>query len=154
MAKQSDKICDICGERSGEVHVVQYIDGKMKKLFACRKCAQTVGIVDQLSEGGVELETAFPLNHACPKCGWKLQDLINTGLLGCANCYIEFGSEIMPILSHFHGEISFYEPEKADPMQKLSLLHWQLRKAVDEERFEEAAQLRDMIQNIEKKVLE
>lgn len=149
MSSKSDKLCDVCEERKGEVHIVQYIGGVRKELFVCYKCAAKVGIDEQLGGESVLLESSLELEHRCPQCGWQLKDIVDTGMLGCPYCYDEFADEVQPLMKHFHGEKCIVRSARPDTAHKLSMLQWRLRKAVDEERFEEAAQIRDLIQQIE-----
>lgn len=144
-------MCDICGEREGKLHVFQFIEGKQKELYVCYECAATVGIGEQLGNERVVLESSMALEHKCPLCGWRLKDIIDTGMLGCPNCYDEFRQEVVPLLKHFHGENCLRENLEIHTEKKLTTLQWQLRRAVNEERFEDAAYFRDLIGRIEKK---
>ncbi len=144
-----NRMCDICGERKSEVRVVQYVGGRRKELLLCRKCASTAGIDEQLGDEKIFLESNFEPTHSCPQCGWRLQDIIDTGMLGCPGCFDEFYNEVKPLIKHFHGDECLKGRTRLNRQIKISTLQWQLRKAVDEERFEDAAKIRDLIQKIE-----
>jgi len=145
MAKKHEKKCEICGKESAEIKVIQFIGGKRIKLYVCKKCSLEVGIREQLRRDEATFATARGLEHACPKCGWRLQDLIDTGLLGCPSCYDEFDAEIKSIMEHFHGAMPDEDIAQEDIKTRIEILESQLRKAIKEERFEDAAHLRDII---------
>ena len=150
MGRKTKRYCEICKVNEGKINVVQFVCGKRKELFVCKDCALVAGINEQLEQVTLELESSRALEHVCPQCKWRLRDIIETGMLGCAYCYHEFIEEVRPIVEHFHGKKSFSAEEQTDNQKKLFALQWQLRKAVDEERFEEAANFRDMIKKFEK----
>ena len=104
----------------------------------------------------------------CDKCGYTFDDIANTGKLGCANCYDVFESRLDPIIkkiqgSNMHigrlGKVSEntinenYSKVKTDTKNKIdeiSKLKEDLKLAIKEERYEDAAKLRDEISNKEK----
>ncbi|MCD6418211.1 UvrB/UvrC motif-containing protein [bacterium] len=152
--ERKKRICDVCGEREGVITVVQYIGGVRKKLFVCLECAAKVGVDEQLADEQVVIESAQELEHTCPMCGWKLKDVVDTGMLGCPNCYEEFYDEVVPLLEHFHGRGCLKRNVSIALRKDLTTLQWQLRKAVDEERFEDAAYFRDLIKKVEDEIMD
>jgi protein arginine kinase activator len=131
----------------------------------CEKCA---------AERGVEVTaTSHPLGdllHAvqqqmiaapgeagrCTFCSGTLKDFRSTGRLGCARCYVAFESSLRDLLRRVHGNSRHagrrYEPPAAglpDQLTILGELRQQLRRAIEAEQFEEAAQLRDRIRVLE-----
>ena len=106
----------------------------------------------------------------CKNCGYEFDDILNTGKFGCANCYDTFESRLDPIIrkiqgSNQHigrlGKITEHKidvnPEKGSKVTKKSRqkseveeLKEKLKLAVKEERYEDAAKLRDEIAKKEK----
>ena len=158
-------MCDVCKERE---HVVKLskVDGDTHTyVHLCEKCA---------AERGVEVTAAsHPLGdllHAvqqqmiaapgeagrCTFFSATLKDFKSTGRLGCARCYVAFESSLRDLLRRVHGNSRHagrrYEPPAAglpDQLTILGELRQQLRRAIEAEQFEEAAQLRDRIRVLE-----
>ena len=115
-----------------------------------------------------------PLAVRCEKCGLTWEDFLNSGKFGCSNCYNEFESKIDPILRSMQGATSHVgrigeviegnniKPNLDDKIQnsenineknqeelKLEKLKSDLKEAVKEERYEDAAKIRDEIKRLE-----
>lgn len=103
----------------------------------------------------------------CKKCNMTYNDFINTGMFGCSDCYDAFSSPIDSLLKNLHGtakhigrgvRINGEKNEKVKPKktvkdlkkEELESLQKQLEKAVKEERYEDAANIRDKIKEINK----
>lgn len=111
----------------------------------------------------------------CDFCGMTFDDFVSGGKLGCANCYKVFENKIDHILKNLHGsnthvgrkyrllENGFEKKEdKEEKLEKKKLekekqkdsklqkLKEELKKAIKEERYEDAASIRDEIKEIEK----
>ena len=101
---------------------------------------------------------------AC-RCGWTNVDLKKTGFLGCPACYRTFKKILSPLLrkihgsSHHIGKIPSKVPVKEkiigreiidSDMKRLRECKQQLQSCIQEEKYEEAAKLRDEIKKIEK----
>lgn len=102
----------------------------------------------------------------CKSCGYTFDDIINTGKFGCANCYDTFESRLDPIIRKIQGgnqhigrlgkvtEHTINNTNNTKPNQEKSeveKLKDELKKAVKEERYEDAAKLRDEIAKKENK---
>ena len=104
----------------------------------------------------------------CDSCGSTFDDIINTGRYGCANCYDVFEDRMDPILKKLQGanrhngrlgkisdnNIKFDEKEKVKNENrnnnKLEKLQEDLKQAIKEERYEDAARIRDEIKKGDK----
>ena len=103
----------------------------------------------------------------CDSCGSTFEDIINTGKYGCANCYDVFEDRMDPILKKLQdanrhngrlGKISdnnvkFEKKEEKTENKtdnKLEKLQEDLKLAIKEERYEDAAKIRDEIKKEEK----
>lgn len=82
----------------------------------------------------------------CPACGFTSEDVRKTGRLGCPECYEAFSSMLQEVLNdcqkglHHSGKI----PSKMQGVRK-DRLEKELRQAIAEERFEDAAKIRDQL---------
>lgn len=111
----------------------------------------------------------------CNQCGYSFEDIANSGKLGCGNCYEIFQERLDPIIrriqgdNHHVGRIgkiidSKIEQKMEKPASKggktnesvkekhnqLEKLQEDLKQAIKEERYEEAAKIRDEIKKGEK----
>ena len=106
---------------------------------------------------------------SCKNCGTTFDNFINSGEFGCSNCYDIFEDRISPILKNLQGATRHVgrgyreiEPkagdvekhvEKANNKEKketkLDKLQKDLQKAIKDERYEDAAKIRDEIKKIE-----
>jgi protein arginine kinase activator len=159
-------MCENCRERDHVVKLTQVKGDTTTYVHLCEKCA---------AEQGVEVSAAanHPLGellHAvqkqlvaspgetgrCTFCSATLKDFRSTGRLGCAQCYVAFESSLRDLLRRVHGNSRHagrrYEaPQTGLPAQLTILgeLRERLRRAIEAEQFEEAAQLRDRIKVLE-----
>lgn len=101
----------------------------------------------------------------CPQCGMSFPEFRKTGKFGCAGCYSAFRSMIQPLLRKIQGTtlhrgrhpgegVAAPAPSVetgAQPVSEIERLREELRRAVEEERYEAAAELRDRIRSLEGK---
>jgi protein arginine kinase activator len=116
--------------------------------------------------GGSEPATEAGLDIPCPSCGATLRDFRQTGRLGCASCYAAFEPHLRDLLRRLHGstrhEGEAYRPAtpparapapvpagNVSPPRALDDLRDALRRAIEAENFELAAELRDKIRVME-----
>jgi protein arginine kinase activator len=92
----------------------------------------------------------------CAACGATLRDFRDSGRLGCDQCYLTFDFHLRDLLRRLHGSSQHvgerYEVpgvDEADPKSRLLELRAQLRRAVESENFELAAELRDRLRVLE-----
>ena len=91
----------------------------------------------------------------CPNCEITFKEFRSQGRLGCPQCYAAFVEELVPLLENIHGETQHtgkfpkQAPEASRRQHELIRLRNQLRTAVEAESYEEAARLRDVIQQME-----
>ncbi len=151
--------CQFCQNNKASVDVKQVINGVVKEFSVCSSCAEKAGINSPLSITdflfGMDLS---PLSQArenmddriCDGCGMRSSDFNETSRLGCEQCYDTFAEELAPILEDMHkgtehvGKVPKSEKTRAD----VRSLSRKLERAVDEQEFEFAAELRDQIAEI------
>ena len=93
----------------------------------------------------------------CSKCGWNTARFRETGRLGCANCYRVFEPVLRNAISNMHkGSIHVgkhpgtVEASSAEMAMKLMTLQKELEQHVSREEYEEAAKIRDRINELKK----
>ena len=104
----------------------------------------------------------------CNKCGMTYNEFANIGRFGCQSCYDIFSYRLDPILKSIQGNnrhvgrkartidsniVKNMEEQKANKSEndQISQLKNRLKIAIREERYEDAAKLRDEINSLENK---
>lgn len=157
-------LCQNCGKYEATTHVKRIINGEAAEAHLCSSCAHALGYGDvfggfgnTFSEllGGIfgEPNTVNLRSHSirCEKCGNTFNDIVNSGKIGCADCYKTFYDKLLPSLQRIHGKtrhegkkpVIFEEKETAG--NKLHKLEAELQSAIERQDFEKAAELRDEI---------
>lgn len=162
-------LCQNCQKRVANVHFTQVINNKKTEMYLCEKCAREKGqfslgspiSISDFFSGLIGVENSLPYNSsasrevACDKCGMTFEEFQKTGKLGCANCYEVLGERLRPIIRRLHGadEHTGKVPSRLSKGMKTSreieMLKDQLNKAIQNEEYEEAAQIRDEIKGLE-----
>ena len=181
-------LCDNCGKREANVRYSENINGKTRELNLCEECSEKLGIGQMdfsmpmdFSNFFVDFVEEFTkpewmplLNNVktltCDNCGYTFDDIVNTGKLGCPNCYDVFESELDPIIKRIQGTNRHVgrigkiidnkinkkynkteeNTDKKEEKTKLEQLQEDLKNAIKEERYEDAAKIRDEIKKNEK----
>jgi protein arginine kinase activator len=163
-------VCDVCKERDAAVHLTTIEDNAVHQLHLCEKCA---------AERGVETPSAAPKHPLgeflhdvqqqvaltgltasesarCPFCNTTMADFRTTGRWGCARCYTNFEAGIRELLRRVQGNHRHvgraYRPPVAEALERVTQigeLREKLRRAIESEQFELAADLRDKIRVME-----
>jgi protein arginine kinase activator len=153
------------------VHLTQIVDGKMSSANFCEHCAKEKGITDptgyQLAEflmgaGGQKKGKGTETGEdalACPECGFTRAHLKKIGRLGCPECYRTFADDLDNMLRAMHkgtrhigkspGLTLAPVATQAQLKKRLGDLKQAIEKAVAEERYEDAARLRDEMKEME-----
>ena len=95
----------------------------------------------------------------CSHCGYTWEEFLNRKHLGCSHCYQTFHHELTFFLTELHGNHKHAHLPSPSPMSKpksgtlkdLAHLRDLLSLAVQQEKFEEALQLKEQITLLEKK---
>lgn len=156
MAKKED-MCDNCGIRPATVYVKENINGKIYEGHLCQKCMQekekrmfTTTLFSPFFEKPKKIERKI-----CSSCQTSEDQFLNSGFLGCPNCYNAFAESMENWIGKFQNAPYHIgtNPDKKnnttdtedDEKTKYERL---LKKAIEEERFEEAAMYRDKLKNL------
>ncbi len=160
-------LCDSCKELDAVVHLTRIVDNAVTQLHLCEKCAAEKGVQTSLATPqhplgdilqAVQQQAAASSEDAasCAFCGATARDFRATGRLGCPHCYDAMEKSLRELLRRLHGSSrhvgSRYEVPVAHIDAKpdsLYDLRDRLRRAVESEQFELAAELRDRIRVIE-----
>ena len=123
---------------------------------------------DDMTDISLMPQIAGSNNIKCTKCGLTWDDFLHTGMFGCSNCYDDFELKIDPILRSLQGSTrhvgrlgnvikgndikqNINQKVENKTRSKIEELKANLKQAIKEERYEDAAKLRDEIKKEEEK---
>lgn len=167
-------LCDNCKQREANVHITKIVNNDKTQVNLCEECAREyqeqmgftqpnfsfhqflAGLLEQpglvAGEPGLVQEVS-----QCEKCGTTRQSFSKCGRLGCDQCYETFGAGLNPLIKRVHGrekhtgKVPHRSGHDIRLRQELEQLKRKLKTLVAKEEFEEAAQVRDTIREIENK---
>ena len=158
--------CQFC-ENEANVFYTQVIDGKSKKMNLCDSCAEEQGVTSleefKIADSLMSDEPAITSpgndtkldNSECSNCGFTLNDLRKIGRLGCSSCYSQFGAEVKSMLKNMHrgiehkGKMPVGMIADMKEKRKLQKLQTALDRAIADENYEQAGELRDKLTALE-----
>ncbi|MEO8450784.1 MAG: UvrB/UvrC motif-containing protein [Gemmatimonadota bacterium] len=166
------KRCSQCQEREGVINLTEIKSGEVRTVWLCAKCAAEKGIQTASAASETPLgsflaglgdptaiaEPATPVEAICPGCGSTFRAFKDTGRVGCAICYTSFEVLFRDLLRRLHGSTqhtgtAYLSPRETGQLPRdppsLQALRDQLRRAIDAEQFELAAELRDRLKEQE-----
>lgn len=156
--------CGLCGN-DATVHLTQIVNSKIHKVDLCESCAQKKGVTDPEGFSLADLLAKTNLSYdatepqiTCPQCGHQTADFKRTGRLGCSSCFEVFEPLLLPVLEDMHpdtqhkGKLPKMALRRTNNRAQLSQLKDSLNLAIEEEAYEDAARIRDQIQEIEEMV--
>ena len=166
--------CTHCNEREANTHIKRIINGRKEEMHLCEECARELGVMEEFSFEPFTMDSLFgnllgagakAFNSLsgvdrCTYCGTTFNDIVNTGRVGCAHCYDKFERKLEPSIEKLHGRakhigknVSYTEEKnetEKESVSELDKLKADLKLAIQEQRFEEAAVLRDKINELGK----
>ncbi len=160
-------LCQKCKKNQANTYVKRIINGNLKEYHLCNECANDIGYDNMFSsivpsfsnilEGLFNMPSSNSIASVtrCKLCGSSVGDIINSGKIGCANCYTTFKRELMPSIKKMHGNTIHCgkgASSKSDNNSiSLDSLKNDLKQAIEMQEFEKAATLRDQIKELESK---
>lgn len=156
-------LCESCKERDAVVTLTSIKDGTVSQQPLCERCAAEQGIEttvampkpalsDFLQAVNQQAVDAAGDDSACHFCGATAREFRSSGRVGCARCYSAFERSLKELLRRLHGSAKHTGRRYAAPapalIEEASLvgeLRERLRRAIDAEQFELAAELRDRL---------
>ena len=161
-------MCEDCGVRPAKFHLMTIINGDRVERNLCPGCmakhqkqlpgldfSNLAGILnsileDRNAEERVRQEAQYE-DLVCEQCGTTYPEFQKLGMLGCANCYQAFRTPMTALLQRVHGNTQ-HAGRVPDGVHNgtsirmnIDRLRQKLKKAVEDEEYEQAAKLRDTI---------
>jgi protein arginine kinase activator len=171
--------CQNCGIEEANVKYYENINGEKREIMLCNNCAKNLNLIDfpnMLSY----FFTNYPKEEigneytkkVCDKCSYTFNDYLEKGLFGCPNCYSAFSDRIDALLTKMHGKNRHLvdenkqreksiikhkivndknsDIEDISKIENINKLKKLLETSIKEEKYEDAANIRDRIKELEK----
>ncbi len=154
--------CQRCPKQA-TLHITEVLgEERFEEVHLCEDCAKKYLYEPQLKKqakpGAAPLAESVedtPAGAKCPTCGITFLEFRNHGRFGCAHDYDAFKPDLLPLMESVHGDtkhagkIPHRAPRTATAQAELGQLRQRLQSLIDEEKYEEAARIRDRIKELE-----
>lgn len=168
-------LCDYCKKEEATIHLTEIIQDERNEIHLCEACAAKTGLNSSLSGFTISLSDVLSFlnlddrsaeqqssgsSPVCPVCGTSYSSYAKRGKVGCADCYKYLSGPLSSVIKGYHedrkhcGKIPEYRggvqerktvPASEEKTGRADELESLLREAVEAERYEDAAVLRDRI---------
>lgn len=170
-------ICDHCHKNEATIHMTNIVNNQKTEQHLCNTCANKLQQEGKLSPYSSFMndmwDDSFFTNDffknmvypdsllkshqskCCPQCGITYDEFNRVGKFGCDTCYETFASQIKPLLqrlqgsSEYEGTVPSHGTNVFKAKYEIKQLRNQLESAIQAEKFEDAAILRDKIKELE-----
>ena len=172
--REKQMFCERCKKNEATIHLSEVVKNIKSEVHLCEQCAREVGLNTKISNFSLSLPemlnflnvdeaSDFKDRKRCQSCGCSFSDYRKNGKLGCPDCYDYLADELAPVLASFFADkrhigksplipasgkttiFNITEP-RAEP--DIDALRSELEAAVRDERYEDAAVLRDRIREL------
>lgn len=160
--------CENCNKNEATVHLTQIKGDEKVQLNLCKECARKKGFGNPLDdvpfplaeflagmvEEGITDASGQVVELECSGCGMKFVEFSRIGRFGCGQCYKAFEKPLEDLLRRIHGSTIHRgrtpraTGETMAPLAAELKLKEELRQAIEDENFEEAAVLRDRLRSL------
>ncbi|MCJ7508085.1 MAG: UvrB/UvrC motif-containing protein [candidate division Zixibacteria bacterium] len=161
-------LCEDCKKNKATIQWTQVINDEKMMLNLCRDCAEKRGFhspfeevpfplaefLSSMLDKGVKKEGIALAEVKCPNCQMTFAEFSRVGRLGCGSCYTTFRVQLNDLLRKIHGsnrhrgKIPYVPGDSMKPLREERKLQEELKRAVEQEDFEEAARIRDRIKTL------
>ena len=171
-------ICENCKQRPAKVTVTQVHNGEHFERHYCEVCANSLHpfyveykqdplSLHHLLSNWFNQTEQKPMQQVqkkppleCESCGWSIQRFLDEGKFGCAACYNSFRHQLPTVFKRLHngnvdhvGKAPGAFGEKLALKKRIEAIRLQMKEAIETEKFEEAALLRDEARELEDKLV-
>ena len=174
-------LCERCKKNEATVFYKETINGKTRSCSLCSECASEAEKTGEIgkthmdsffsSPASVGIDSLFGSLFGIPQyakksigevkkcslCGSTFSDLVKNGKVGCPKCYDVFADELDATIREIHGTTSHNgaAPERfrhdRELKQKIKKLENELKRVINEENYERAAEIRDELKGLREK---
>ena len=159
-------LCEKCGKMEATTHIRSVVNGVVSETHFCSHCAASNGyneikgnnlsqMLSSMFGDTVSLQKSAQVTR-CGCCGSTFSDIAKSGKCGCPDCYTTFYEQLLPYFKRVHGSVKHIgkRPNHVPLAEKtveetVTALRLQLNQLVREEKYEQAAVVRDKIKKLE-----
>ena len=171
-------LCQDCNKREAHVQITQIVNNDKTMLSLCKDCAAARGFHSPLENAPFPLaeilsglaqgmpKSGAPMSVStvsCPNCGLAFDEFARQGRFGCGECYKTFRGDLEKRMRKIHGASlhrgmtpildapiveSDGDNDVTIPVKEEERLEAELKKAVETEDFERAAEIRDKLKTM------
>lgn len=170
-------VCQECGKRPATLHFTKIVNGEKSEFRICEHCAREKGESIQGTANGFSIHNLLsglldfdqagsasvlgkkPIQALqCERCGLTYSQFSKVGRFGCSDCYQQFSERLDPLFRRVHGttvhagKIPKRSGGRIQYKREIGQLKTKLQQLIEQEEFEQAAELRDQIRELEKKI--
>ena len=161
--------CQICKDRDANIVFTKIVNNEKMVLHICLECAKKKGLtveigpVDTKQSGSVMGDGFFDESSipdvTCDRCGTTFAEFKKSGFFGCDRCHEAFGDDFVNILKHIQGSTAHEGKAPlglqrgAETKKHIRTLRQKLKRCIESEDYERAAELRDAIASLEGKTV-
>ncbi len=163
-------LCKRCRKNLATVRYAEVVDGHVRHIGLCPEC-----LAKYEADSVVGFELSKPVSGAdrrqadfdsvsegveerCKACGHGQSRRLETGRVGCCQCYETFSEDVESFLARLHpavrhrGKTPYVDDARVRVLADLQSKRALLRSALQTENYEEAAHLRDEIHVLEREL--
>jgi protein arginine kinase activator len=148
-------LCDECKKNPATIFFKEVLPGKTVELHLCEVCAQKRGLLMSKKMSPIEIlqrllkeKSAHDEQIICPGCYMSLTEFKRSGRFGCSKCVNAFESYIKKLIKQIQ-QSDKHIGRRLTPGEKKGIevfkLRQELKKALENEAYEEAAKIRDRL---------
>lgn len=164
-------LCQNCNKNPATIHYNEIINGVKREIYLCDECSKDgknmkmnidfnipFSIKDIFSSiMDVDIDDVFSKKSelVCSHCGSTYNRFKNLGRFGCPKCYETFSDQVFPLIKRLQGstehmgKIPRRTAHSLRVKREVSKLKEEMNRAIAQEDFEKAANLRDKIKELE-----
>ncbi|MGB9719950.1 MAG: UvrB/UvrC motif-containing protein [bacterium] len=151
-------LCDDCKKKPASIYYKDVSGGQIKELHLCEDCARKKGLLIDKKLSPVEVLQKMLKNTShdddkviCPVCFLSLSEFKKIGRFGCSNCLLVFVPYIKTLIKEVQeSEKHIGRKAKSGGRRAIEVfkLREELRRALEKEAYEDAAQIRDKLKTL------
>lgn len=159
-------LCQSCLKNNATTCIKTILNGEAKELILCPECAKKLGYNNLFNDFSFAFDDFFKgfwgeESHfledtiRCSKCGSSFDDIVNSGKVGCPDCYDVFYNKMLPLIERIHGntthkgKTALLEDKGKNKINEINSLKDELKELIQKQEFEKAACIRDKIRDLE-----
>lgn len=150
-------LCDDCKEKPATIFFKDVLPDKTVELHLCETCAHKRGLLTTQKMSPIEIlqellkqRTAKDAKIICPVCYLSLAEFKRVGRFGCSHCVKTFKPYIQNLIKQIHQSEKHVgrSPTRGEKRGfEVFKLREQLKRALEKEAYEEAAEIRDKLRS-------